>query len=121
MQVRAVDFVAIPVSDTAAGARFYRDVLGLRELFAGEGWAEYDAGNVTLSLVPSGEEGAPTGARSAVALAVADVAAALSELSARGVRVVEGVHEFEPCFMALIEDPFGNRLYLHQRKDGSAG
>ena len=30
MNIRAIDFVAVPVSDLTAAARFYREVLGLR-------------------------------------------------------------------------------------------
>lgn len=35
--------------------------------------------------------------------------------------VVYGPHEYEPCTMSVIEDPWGHLLVLHHRKDGTVG
>lgn len=128
MQVRAVDFVGVPVRDMGAAKVFYGQHLGLPVVGDfGETWIEFDAGNVTLSLVqpdPAEWTGQSSGSwqtRMGVALAVADVAAALAELRAKGVKVTSEVQDFPPCYMAMVEDPDGNSVFLHQRKDGTAG
>ena len=128
MQVRAVDFVGVPVRDMEAARVFYGQHLGLPVVGDfGETWIEFDAGNVTLSLVrtdPAEWTGQSSGSwqtRMGVALAVADVAAALAELRAKGVKVTSEVQDFPPCYMAMVEDPDGNSVFLHQRKDGTAG
>jgi predicted enzyme related to lactoylglutathione lyase len=61
------------------------------------------------------------GQNAAIALAVEDVAAAVEELRGKGVTVETGPHESGVCYSALIRDPDGNLLILHQRKDGTAG
>ncbi len=124
MNVRAVDFVLLGVSDVERAVRFYRDTLGLRP--AGEwppDWYEFDAGGTTIAIAKPPPEAPqpPYSGGTSVALAVADVKAALEELRARGVTIVQEVYESPVCFMGLIADPDGNLLWLHQRKDGTAG
>ena len=50
-----------------------------------------------------------------------DVAAAVEELRGKNVPVAMEPIETPVCFMAVVEDPDGNRILLHQRKDGSFG
>lgn len=127
VKVRAVDFVGIAVSDMAAAKEFYGSVLGLELVSDGDQWAEYSAGNVTLSLIAGEAEAiakrveAGPWAAVGVALAVADIEAAVAELKAKGVPVVTEVAEFPPCHLATVQDPAGNFVWLHQRKDGTAG
>jgi len=123
MRVRAVDFVGIAVPDMARAQAFYRDVLGLAPLFESDGWAEYDAGNVAVSLYhdEGAAAGEPVSRNATVAFAVPDVRAAVEELRREGSRVLQEVEEYPPCFMATVTDPFGNTVMLHQRKDGTAG
>jgi len=52
---------------------------------------------------------------------VDDVDAAVEELRAKGVKVVTEPEETSVCFMAFVEDPDGNRICIHRRKDGTAG
>lgn len=127
MQVRAVDFIGVPVADMDAAKEFYGGHLGLRQTSGSEGWSEYEAGNVTISLIHVGAEViAARGAQDplgmgGVALAVPDVRAALEELRQKGVQIVQETVEYPPCFMATLADPSGNYVWLHQRKDGTAG
>ena len=128
MHVRAVDFVGIAVSDVAAAKEFYGGLLGLPVVSEfGDSWIEYDAGNVTLALIGADAaavakrlEAGPDAAIG-VALAVPDVAAAVEELRQKGVPITVEATEFPPCFMATVQDPSGNWVWLHQRKDGTAG
>lgn len=123
MQVRAVDFIGVGVPDVEKASGFYGGTLGLTVTADSEGWTEYDAGNVTIAVfkVPEEEIGSVGYRNAVVALAVPDVEAALAELRQKGVRVAEDMSEYTPCFMATVEDPFGNLVMLHQRKDGTAG
>jgi predicted enzyme related to lactoylglutathione lyase len=57
----------------------------------------------------------------AVALAVDDVRAAVAELRGKGVRIVVEPVETADCWLAIVADPDGNLVYVHQRKDGTAG
>ncbi len=126
MQPRGVDFIGIAVSDIQAAKAFYGGVLGLSPAGAfGEHWAEYDAGNVTLSLIEADADAiakrlaAGPEAAIGVAIAVEDVQAAVDELRAKGVPITVGATEFPPCYMATVRDPSGNWVWLHQRKDGA--
>ena len=124
MQVRAVDFVLVGVSDAQRAAAFYRDTLGLTP--AAEWpphWYEFDAGGTTIALgkPPPDAPQPPYHGGTSVALAVPDARAAMEELRAKGVTILQEVTESPVCFMGLIADPDGNLIWLHQRKDGTAG
>ncbi len=126
MQVKAVDFVSYEVSDLQRSVVFYRDTVGLKlEMLHDDGdfqWAEFDLGNGTLALYPpqvfEGRDPVPGGM---VYLAVDDVAKAVEHLKAQGVTVLYGPMETPVCFMGGFLDPDGNRMGLHQRKDGTVG
>jgi predicted enzyme related to lactoylglutathione lyase len=125
MQVRGVDFILISSSDMARSLAFYGDILGL-ERTAGVSpvWVEFDAGGSTIAVgVPPPWAPQPPFRANGVtfALAVPDARAAIEAVRARGVAVLQEVAETPVCFMGLIADPDGNMIFLHQRKDGSAG
>jgi predicted enzyme related to lactoylglutathione lyase len=56
-----------------------------------------------------------------VALAVENVAATVEMLRGKGVRVVMEPVEAPHCFLAIVADPDGNHIGLHQRKNGTFG
>ena len=56
-----------------------------------------------------------------VAIAVDDVTKAIEELRAKRVTVAMDASETSVCFTGMIVDPDGNNIWLHQRKDGTAG
>lgn len=125
MKVRAVDFVCYMVKDFKKALEFYRDTLGLKltEQF-GEGFAEFDLGNVTLGIGSAdmmGEKIDQPQGNATVGIAVEDVAAVVKELKEKGVEINEDVQDFPGCQMVSIKDPSGNTIMLHRRKDGTAG
>lgn len=122
MKIRAVDFIALPVSDLAAAAGFYREVLGLHQEMLSEQhqWAEFDTGNVTLGLHGGQPRPAP-GAGARVALAVDDIRAAHARLTALGVRLGRPPQDWGVCQSFEIFDPDGNALLLHRRANGTCG
>src|SRR6185437_8470135 len=93
MEVTRVDYIRVPVDDIDAANRFYGDVLGLprNEHLDHEDWVEYEAVNVTLAVMtPETHEYEFTQLPPAtIALGVRDVAAAKSELEAKGIEVGE--------------------------------
>lgn len=128
MQVRGVDFVGVAVSDMDKAREFYGSFLGLAPVGEfSEDWVEYQAGNLTISLIKSDADAiakrVELGPWTAIgfALAVPDVRAAVAELGSKGVPMTQDTSEFPPCYMATVQDPSGNYVWLHQRKDGTAG
>ena len=120
MKVRAIDFVVINVGDLERSKAFYRDTLGMDFPIWEDtaNWQEFQSEPVAMALRVDRQN---PGANAAIALAVEDVAAAVEELKAKGVRVLGETREFETCTSAMIQDPDGNLLLLHRRKDGTAG
>jgi predicted enzyme related to lactoylglutathione lyase len=124
VRTQAIDFVVYTVPDMEQAVAFYRDTMGIEPDFVEEGsfWTEFDTQPVAFALCapqPGGEwswHGTP-----AAALAVDDVCAAVEALRSRGVTILNEPVETSVCHMAFVEDPFGNRVCLHQRKDGTAG
>lgn len=121
MKIRAIDFIAVPVSDLVTAARFYREVLGLRQEMLSEQfqWAEFDCGNVTLGLHGGQPAHAAGGIR--VALAVDDIQAAHAGLTAAGVRLGGPPQDWGVCQSLEVFDPDGNAILLHHRADGTFG
>lgn len=126
MKIRGTDFVYYQTGDIDRAIAFYRDTLGLEleGYYEQMRWAEFDAGNTTLvlndpSILGVGIEPRPGGG--AAALAVEDLADAMEELGGQGVTVVFPAQESPICHLACIEDPDGNHVWLHQRKDGTFG
>jgi catechol 2,3-dioxygenase-like lactoylglutathione lyase family enzyme len=121
MEITGVDFIAIPTEDYEKAAAFYGGTLGLPFV---KRWGsfpagEFQAGNLTIAVMESKAFGL-TFARSstAVALQVADVAAARDELEAEGVAFRpddEPTMDSGVCHQAFFADPDGNPLVLHHR------
>lgn len=121
MQIRGSDFVMYHVSDLERSLKFYRDILGLTvEGQYGGDWVELTATPTTLALYRP-EEGEPRVGGAAIGLAVDNVHVAVDELKAKEVEVIWGVGESPVCHFAIIRDPDGNNVVLHQRKDGTFG
>ena len=124
MQMRGVGFVLYKASDLDRPIELYRDTLGLplEKTFTGA-WAEASAGQATSALgQPEPDEaslGPGTGAQ--VALLLHGLKAAVEHLREKGVAILQESGETPVCHLALITDPDGNRVWLHQRKDGTAG
>jgi predicted enzyme related to lactoylglutathione lyase len=119
VKVRAIDFVVVKVSDLERSVAFYRETLGLDLPMNEDGpvWKEFGTPPVGMALF---RDPADPGVNGLIALAVDDVAAAAEELRGKGVKVVLEPIEWPVCYQAVIEDPDGNVLILHQRKDGTA-
>jgi catechol 2,3-dioxygenase-like lactoylglutathione lyase family enzyme len=118
IDVTATDFITVPTKDLSQAEAFYRDVLGLR--FA-KRWGqmpgvEYETGSLTLAIMEPEAFGAEfRRSGTAVALRVADVAEARTQLEAQGVTFFGDTIDSGVCFQAFFADPDGNPLILHHR------
>lgn len=123
MRVLGTDFVVYQVADIEKSIAFYRDTLGMTlEGQPMPTWAEFTATPTTLCLYQP-DDAAPPGPRrgGAIGLAVDDVQAAVAELKGKDVTVHIEPLDTPVCWFAVIADPDGNAIALHQRKDGTFG
>ncbi len=118
MDVERVDFVSFLTQDIARAKHFYSGVLGLELETEGESDMEFRAGQVTLDIFDPSSIGQPFAPSPAgLALRVADVDAARTELEAKGVVFDGETIETGVCRQAWFKDPDGNALMLHRRFD----
>ena len=116
--VTGVDFVPFSTQDLDKSMDFYGNTLGLqRSVYVPErNYAEFETGNVTLSIVDGEAMGIGHNVnRTAMALHVDDVAAARAALEERGVQFHGDILDTGVCNMAFFADPDGNALMLHHR------
>ncbi len=121
MNVLGIDFTFFAVSDMQRSLAFYRDVLGIPlACLVHEGtWAEFEINPGTLVL-GQGYEFTPPGGGT-VALAVEDAKATVQELEQAGIQIHAPLGESAVCFWAIVADPDGNHVIVHQRKDKTVG
>jgi predicted enzyme related to lactoylglutathione lyase len=112
--LRLVDAVTIPVPDLDEGLRFYRDQLGHQLLWRNDtiGQAGLLLPDSTTEIVLSTEVGyAPT-------WLVPSLDEALNRITAAGGRVVDQPRTIPVGSLAVVADPFGNRLVLIDLSEG---
>jgi predicted enzyme related to lactoylglutathione lyase len=116
--ITGVDFVAVSTHDLAKAVEFYGETLGLeRSVYLQErNYAEFELGNVTLSVIDADKMGLKHSVRGQqIALHVDDVEKTRATLEARGVEFSGDTFDTGVCHMALFSDPDGNPLMLHHR------
>jgi predicted enzyme related to lactoylglutathione lyase len=116
--VTGVDFVSVPTHDIETAAAFYGDTLRLprRTYMPERGFAEFQAGNLTIGLMTPEKMGMEYHAsRNPIALQVADMETARGELEQAGVQFAGDTFDTGVCHMAFFADPDGNALMLHHR------
>jgi predicted enzyme related to lactoylglutathione lyase len=118
MKIKAIGFVAIPVTDIKRARSFYEEVLGLKasdEMMQGR-WIEYDVGDDTLAIANVSDTWTPSDQGTGAALEVEDFDDAIKRLKDRHVRFAAEPFETPCCHMAIIQDPDGNKLMIHKLK-----
>jgi predicted enzyme related to lactoylglutathione lyase len=116
--ITGVDFVVVSSHDLPKAVEFYGDTLGLpRSVYLEErNYAEFETGNLTLSVVDAEKMGMEHSVRGhEIALHVDDVAAVRATLEERGVEFRGETFDTGVCHMALFNDLDGNPLMLHHR------
>jgi catechol 2,3-dioxygenase-like lactoylglutathione lyase family enzyme len=112
--ITKLDFIGMPSQDAERARAFYVETLGLRpdDHSRFECWA----GDTCFALWEPEKFGMPFAPHNASpALHVEDVAAARSELEAKGIEFMGETMDTGVCHMAFFADPDGNGLMLHNR------
>jgi lactoylglutathione lyase len=119
MQVGTLGLVMIVVKDMDRSVAFYRDVVGLKLLFAQSNWSQFDAGKILLGLHPEGEQVkvSPTTGVS-LGVYVDDITKAVSELKRRGGRIAIDPRTEPFGRWALLQDPDGYNIQIVELKSG---
>lgn len=114
-----LDAITIHVLDVEASRRFYREVLGLREVLFSQGLAVFvlpGGARLAMHVQEPGEPGRPAGTVTGLLLRVKDCAEAVRTLKARGANVYDGPWKapWGPTY-ATLADPSGNEFLLIER------
>ncbi len=110
MKLRGIDFVVYGTKDLPRAIKYYEENLGLKVTETWEDkYVEFDVGNETFALMT--ETPGPSGT---VAFNVPNMAEALKELEAKGVKPT-WTHESPVCRMAGFVDLDGNAFMLHEK------
>jgi catechol 2,3-dioxygenase-like lactoylglutathione lyase family enzyme len=115
MEITRADFVGVPSTDFDRTITFYVDTLGLRR--DDHSQTEFWVGEQCFTLWKPewvGMEFAPSRTMQ-ITLHVDDVAAARSELEAKGIEFEGETFDTGVCHFAFFSDPDGNRLAFHNR------
>jgi predicted enzyme related to lactoylglutathione lyase len=116
--ITGIDIAVYHTRDAARSIAFYRDVLGIQpsDVDAQGRGAEFAlADGSTLGVWNTGQGDAG----GIMMFAVGDIGAALTRFRGNGASIGDPM-ETDVCFMAVGNDPDGNRFIIHQRKDTAA-
>jgi catechol 2,3-dioxygenase-like lactoylglutathione lyase family enzyme len=113
-------WIGVVCEDLEHQRRFYRDVLGLSELKAGEGWVWFDFGGKLLELLAKEPLPQYDQRRVSFAFEVDDIRAARAELIDRGVEPVTDIEGGPESlqYWTYFKDAEGNLFELVQRVTG---
>lgn len=105
-----------PAKDLDKAKKFYGEVLGLKQLFEMQGWAEFShAGDGAAAIGLSANPATADQKGATVVLKVDNLEQTRKQLSERGVKFEGEVEEIPGIVrLAAFRDPFGNLLQLAQ-------
>ena len=116
-------------TDLGAAKEFYGDRIGLEVLIESDDFLTFECGGDSRLVITRSSSG-PNDPQTKVSWRVSDLAAELSELRSRGVRVeeidepglktVDGIADVGFALSAWLVDPDGNSIGLLQFKDAEA-
>jgi len=118
MQITGIDLSGYMTRDAARAIAWYRDVLGLEPtmLYPQNRGAEYELPDgMTFGLWGGLGDVVPFQPGNGLLFAVADLDGAVASLRERAIAIVQQ-RDLPTCRMAMIQDPDGNSIWLHQRK-----
>jgi catechol 2,3-dioxygenase-like lactoylglutathione lyase family enzyme len=107
--------VVLYSSDPEADRVFLRDVLGLRDVDAGEGWLIFKLPPAEVAVHPT--EGQP---KQELYLICPDLETVLTDLAAKGVTISHPVRNLSWGMLATIKLPSGADLSLYQPRHPTA-
>ena len=109
-------WMGVVADDLEAQKRFYRDVLGLREVEAGDGWVEFDLDGHLFEVIQRSELPQYDAHRYQVGFTVSDIERAREALIAAGISAISDIEGGEDTFnrWCYFRDPEGNVFELTQ-------
>jgi predicted enzyme related to lactoylglutathione lyase len=108
-------WIGLVVDDLEAQRRYYRDVVGLKERQAGEGYVHFDVGSKLFELLAKSSRPQSANRGFQIGFAVANIAAVRAELIARGIEPVGDIESDNGSYWCYFKDPEGN---LYEIKEG---
>jgi len=119
MTYKHIAFFAYPVTDIIRSREFYENVLQLPPAANyNDEWVEYEVAGGTIAITPMIKELQPGAKGGFFALEVEDLDSAVAEMKAKNVPFIMDTFESPVCRMAVVADPDGNWITLHQCKKG---
>ncbi len=126
MKITEFAFIGHPVASLQRARRFYEEVLKLPAPHVIDGtlegdfdMLEYEIGPHTLAITTAWTDGkSPEHPSRGLVVEVDDFPEAVRHLQAHDVSFELGPFEGADCFIAVILDPDGNRIGIHQHKAG---
>jgi len=119
--ITKIAFVGHPTRNLAAAQKFYGETLGLASTVNyADHWAEYQAPDGTTIALDTFSPEKSENPTVYLALETDDIVAEVARLRGEGVQVVADVWENQDqddqgvCTMAIVLDPDGNTLMLHE-------
>ena len=112
------NWIGVVAESMEGQRRFYRDVMGLPELGAGDGWVHFDMGFPNIfELLQRSDEPEYDRARYQVGYATGDIHTARAELLSRGAEAVTEIDGGPDAqgYWCYFRDPEGNVFELSQR------
>ena len=117
--IKEIAFTAYRVTDMAQAQKFYEGLLGLQPASNYGGvWVENEIGAGTIALQTMSPE-PPSGQRGLIAFEVDDLDGTVATLKAAHVPFVMDAMESPVCWTAIVNDPDGNPVAIHKRKESA--
>ncbi|MDB5204174.1 MAG: putative Lactoylglutathione lyase [Candidatus Taylorbacteria bacterium] len=122
LEINEIAFVSYSVTDVPKAKHFYEDILGLKPTsIFGDGvdfaFIEYEIGTHTLAIGKGATDFVPGKAGAVAAFEVEDFDEAVKVLKENSILFVNEPADYPTCNMVTIEDPDGNRVMIHRRKN----
>jgi len=109
----------IYAGDPEAARAFFRDVLGMPNVDAHDGWLIFKLPPAELGIHPASDPGAPDGHHE-LYLMCDDIAATVAELTAKGVEFTAPISQQGFGLMTRLRVPGGGELGLYQPRHPTA-
>jgi len=115
--IKEIAFTGTSVTDMKRARAFYEETLGLKpsEEIAGGKWIEYTVGNGTFAITNINPKWTPSDQGTAVGFEVDDFEKTNAELKKRGTRYWLEPSETPICWMAIVQDPDGNKVVIQSQ------
>jgi predicted enzyme related to lactoylglutathione lyase len=121
VRIKEIAFTGYPVTDLARARAFYENLLGLVPSMTldheGKGWIEYEVGSSTVAITNMDpEHWKPSADGPSLAFEVEDFDSAMQAMRNAGVLISVEPLELPTCRFAVVADPDGNSVAIHQRR-----